>query len=405
MRRQLETCQETFSSRQHQQNSNLKSKKSKLFLGEVKESSQDFSLRICHSKSDVGDRVIRGHGKNDRNTEVLFKNQTSSDLVEHERRHEFALKFGSNGNQTCAAAAGDYVCKTNIAVHPENVKCEYAEQPRCRNPILDKLRRPPVFCSPSTSPKSKKFSSASPSTSLDQFLVPTKPGSPRKHKKSNPARSFQIRIEPGPNLEPAKSLDISKYKRMQTPLVPEKNDVGFMDSTQHRIKEFLDKTCADAARSRTQIGPAVSLSDLASIDEQQTSMPILVEGVLAPEERKRQVSKVYPMRTPSPLHASHLFGAGHSTRSNSRVMRAEHPGRPGSPFNLPPIILPPIRENKEFQPRRCSWSSSACGEEDQPLSKPVTEEDWRSLRKCRYLRIPQSAEQACFMDSVESVFK
>ena len=272
------------------------------------------------------------------------------------------------------------------------IKCKpHVRQPRSGNKLLVR-------------PKSKKFSCAIPTHSyLDQTIVPSKPKSPRKQTRSKPHYGHQIYIEPGRNLDPAQSIAITKFRQRRSSPLGMGGGEDILDNTQQRIKEFLEKACADAARSRTKMAPTVSVSDLASIDEQQTSMPILVEGVLAPEEKKRQVSKVYPMRSPSPHFTltSHLQGS----RSSSRVTRCDHPPRGTSPLSLPPIILPPIRENKEFKPRRCSLADIDEGEVY--VSKPITEKEWRSLRKCRYLRIPDPPGQVKFdiMDNIESVFK
>lgn len=431
LRRQLQTCQDTISSNQKQ----LLSKKSKLFRGSGGKKGVESNMGHLRPHDVVGmhadnftarDPYISRFAVSSGDATATSPKDSSSwtnlrPIKDSNPVHsEYTGETERNKDDV-----GDRDYANYSAQLDKNITCGIISGQQHIKPILNKIARQPVQHGGKLSvrPKSKKFSSATPSISLSPAaLMPAKPKSPRpnwKYRRSvRPVPGCQIRIEPGPNLEPAKSIEIKKFKqhRKDSPALEKSCDHDCMDSTQNRIKEFLNKACADAVRSRTKMVPAVSLSDLAAIDDQQMSMPILVKGILGPEERKRQVSKVYPMRTPSPHHSvssCHLSGSAashHGSRSSSRVTTKADQVKPGSPLNLPPIILPPIRENKVFQPRRCSWASTTTSEEttsSEHASNEISEKEWKSLRKCRYLRIPDPPDCMKFdlMDNIESVFK
>ncbi|XP_033126446.1 uncharacterized protein LOC117124344 [Anneissia japonica] len=149
-----------------------------------------------------------------------------------------------------------------------------------------------------------------------------------------------------------------------------------MKETQRKIKDFLDRTCAESVCSDTETSNFWSTED----------------------EKKRKVSRVYSLNTPYRSKAC-------STRSSVLGIHHEPKAKKKLGLQLPPMILPPIHTSCVYKPKARVWSvmKSATGSPGPTTTggSMLSDEDWEDLKRCRYLRI---VEEASTEDDIDDVF-
>ena len=162
-------------------------------------------------------------------------------------------------------------------------------------------------------------------------------------------------------------LDLSRLRQIyniQVGAHAPGDELEYMENTQQRIKDFLERASAETVVSDQQ-----SDSDAKSI-------------IWRPEDRRRRVSRVYALEPSPRVRQQSLTSPSKPTDVISEEEKAK------DTLRLPPLSLPPVHNNVPLKLLPRNYSKR--GHQLQESSRILTPEEWEDLKHCRYLRTKSS---------------